>query len=153
MMTQINGTISLRDNEANREDADSNKTMSFLQMTFLPATAVAAICSVNVFDWTKDPPSTNPSFWVFALSAIILTVIVLVVYFGVKRYSRMKAEKEQATAKAKEDREDELLRQPPTQEKENYPRRRYSDRKRRSDSVSKDRYNRSSTVRERSEDV
>lgn len=110
---QINAAISLRDNEANKEDADSNKTMSFLQMTFLPATAVAAIFSMNVFDWTKNPPTVYPSFWIFWLVAIILTAVVLLVYFGVKRYDKLKEEQEKAEENEKENREDQQLYQAP----------------------------------------
>src|SRR5271156_3582603 len=87
--------------------------MSFLQMTFLPATAVAAIFSMNVFDWTKDPPAVYASFWIFWVFAIILTLVVLGVYFGAKRYARLKEEREKQEAEDKENHAQQMLQQPP----------------------------------------
>ncbi|KAI4148642.1 MAG: hypothetical protein LQ340_005010, partial [Diploschistes diacapsis] len=40
-------------------DARSNSTMSILQMIFLPATAVAAICSMGIFNWQAPAPPTG----------------------------------------------------------------------------------------------
>ena len=77
----IKGKIAFVDNDANKEDADSNKTMQFLQMTFLPATFVAAIVSTNFFDLTASPPTVSSYIWIFWLVAIALTVLTLGIYF------------------------------------------------------------------------
>ena len=81
---------SLRDNDSNREDADSNKTMSFLQMIFLPATFVAAIVSMNFFDLTTSPPKVSSYIWVFWVVALALTALVMAVYFFWKWKTREK---------------------------------------------------------------
>ncbi|KAJ9610819.1 hypothetical protein H2200_005596 [Cladophialophora chaetospira] len=98
----IKGKISLRDNDSNREDADSNKTMSFLQMIFLPATFVAAIVSMNFFDLTQNPPKVSSYIWVFVVIALSLTALVLAIYFFWKWRTREKIREEQAESKRKE---------------------------------------------------
>jgi hypothetical protein len=100
--TQIKGKIALRDNDSNREDADSNKTMSFLQMVFLPATFVAAIVSMNFFDLTTSPPKVSSYIWIFWLVAITLTGVVLAVYFYWKWRVKMKIKEEERELRRKE---------------------------------------------------
>ncbi|KIV79956.1 hypothetical protein PV11_07495 [Exophiala sideris] len=94
----IKGTISLRDNESNREDADSNSTMSFLQMTFLPATFVAAIVSTNFFELSNNPPTVSKYFWIFWVVAIGLTVLTLGIYFLWKRQKKAEAKRQEQEA-------------------------------------------------------
>lgn len=68
------------------KDAQSNKTISIVTMTFLPATAVAAICSMNVFDWQRpDKVYVSPHFWIFWVVAIVLTAAVLSTFLIWKR--------------------------------------------------------------------
>ncbi|MCJ1329427.1 hypothetical protein MMC10_006107 [Thelotrema lepadinum] len=74
-------------------DARSNSTMSILQMVFLPATAVAAICSMGIFDWNPPP---NPSgvgvssyFWIYWVVSLIATFLTLIVWaFWIRRQGR-----------------------------------------------------------------
>lgn len=99
---QIKGKISLRDNASNREDADSNKTMSFLQMVFLPATFVAAIVSMNFFDLTASPPTVSGYIWIFVVVALLLTGFVLGLYFFWKWRSQVKIDQEEKEAKRRE---------------------------------------------------
>ena len=55
-------------------------------MTFLPATAVAAICSMGVFDWQKpDRVYVSPHFWIFWVVAIVLTTLVIGIFLIWKR--------------------------------------------------------------------
>ncbi|EXJ67733.1 uncharacterized protein A1O5_09079 [Cladophialophora psammophila CBS 110553] len=98
----IKGKISLRDNESGREDADSNKTMSFLQMVFLPATFVAAIVSMNFFDLTTSPPRVSGYIWIFWVVSLGLTALVLGLYFFWRWRGRLKAQDEQAEARRRE---------------------------------------------------
>lgn len=68
------------------KDAQSNKTISIVTMTFLPATAVAAICSMNVFDWQQpNGVVVSPHFWIFWVVSILLTALVLTVFVVWKR--------------------------------------------------------------------
>lgn len=47
-------------------------------MTFLPATAVAVICTMGVFDWQrKDRMGVSPHSWIFRVVKITLTALVL----------------------------------------------------------------------------
>ncbi|KIX99799.1 uncharacterized protein Z520_04435 [Fonsecaea multimorphosa CBS 102226] len=94
----IKGKISLRDNDSNREDADSNKTMSFLQMIFLPATFVAAIVSMNFFDLTTSPPRVSSYIWIFWVVSLGLTGVVLGIYFFWRWKGKLKAEEERREA-------------------------------------------------------
>jgi flagellar biosynthesis/type III secretory pathway M-ring protein FliF/YscJ len=93
------------------KDAQSNKTISIVTMTFLPATAVAAVCSMGVFDWQQpDKVHVSPHFWIFWVVAIILTAIVLGVFLIWKRGLRKKArlrEQDEEDEKAKRDEDDE----------------------------------------------
>ncbi|OQU95634.1 hypothetical protein CLAIMM_01816 [Cladophialophora immunda] len=98
----IKGKISLRDNESNREDADSNKTMSFLQMIFLPATFVAAIVSMNFFDLTTSPPRVSSYIWIFWLVSLGLTAVVLAIYFFWRWKGKVKAAEERKEARRRE---------------------------------------------------
>jgi len=82
-------------------------------MTFLPATFVAAILSIGAFDWTQDPPTVYPSFWVFWVWAVPTTLLTLVVYFGWKQYNKAKVKREEVEAKEKEDREGADMVRPP----------------------------------------
>ncbi|OAG41056.1 hypothetical protein AYO21_04669 [Fonsecaea monophora] len=98
----IKGKISLRDNESNREDADSNKAMSFLQMVFLPATFVAAIVSMNFFDLTTSPPRVSGYIWIFWLVSLGLTALVLIIYFFWRWKGKVKAADERREARLRE---------------------------------------------------
>ncbi|KIW46803.1 uncharacterized protein PV06_02439 [Exophiala oligosperma] len=97
----IKGKIALRDNEANKEDADSNKTMQFLQMTFLPATFVAAIVSTNFFDLTASPPTVSSYFWIFWLVSVSLTALTLGAYFLWKWRAKQEAKRQEQEAEAR----------------------------------------------------
>ncbi|KAK5464663.1 hypothetical protein LTS15_001225 [Exophiala xenobiotica] len=97
----IKGKIALVDNDANKEDADSNKTMQFLQMTFLPATFVAAIVSTNFFDLTANPPTVSSYIWVFWLVAIVLTVLTLGIYFFWKWRKKEETKRKEQEAEAR----------------------------------------------------
>lgn len=88
------------------KDAQANKTISIVTMTFLPATAVAAICSMNVFDWQQpDRVRVSPHFWIFWVVAIILTGLVVGIFLIWKRRLHVKArrqKRDQEEEKAKE---------------------------------------------------
>jgi hypothetical protein len=81
--------------------------MAFMQMTFLPATFVAAIMSINMFDFTRNPPTVFPSFWLFWLVSGLLTVTVLTLYFGIV-YIKKTKEKQQEEEAKKEEEQDKL---------------------------------------------
>jgi flagellar biosynthesis/type III secretory pathway M-ring protein FliF/YscJ len=89
------------------KDAQANKTISIVTMTFLPATAVAAICSMNVFDWQRpDKVYVSPHFWVFWVASIILTALVIGVFLIWKRRLHAKArqrEREEEEEKGSKD--------------------------------------------------
>lgn len=87
--------------------------MSFLQMSFLPATGVAAVLSMGAFDWDDDPVTVKHSFWIFIVFAVAMTALVLGIYFGRKRYKKIKRNQEEQEAKEREDRQNEELMRPP----------------------------------------
>ena len=102
--------------------------MSLLQLTFLPATAVAAVFSMNVFDWTKDPVQVFPSFWLFVIVTIVVSTVVFLVYFGAKRYDKVQEEKKKKEAEDKENHAQELLYQPPDENPKSGARQRHGKR-------------------------
>ncbi len=78
------------------KDAQANKTISIVPKTLLPATAVAAICSMNVFDWQQeDKVHVSRHFWIFWVVAISLTALVLRVFLIWKRRLHKRAEKQE----------------------------------------------------------
>lgn len=92
---QINTVLSQEEIDINREsrefqdagmqaqldDARSTKTMSFVQMIFLPATAVAAVSSMDAFNWQKPGGGQyQPPFLVYIVISLCLTLLVLLMY-------------------------------------------------------------------------
>ena len=65
--------------EATLSDARSMKTIAILTMVLLPATAVASLFSMNLFDWSaKDGGDiANRWLWIYFVVTIPLTVIIL----------------------------------------------------------------------------
>jgi flagellar biosynthesis/type III secretory pathway M-ring protein FliF/YscJ len=97
------------------KDAQANKTISIVTMTFLPATAVAAICSMNVFDWQQpDRVRVSPHFWIFWVVALLLTALVIGIFLIWKRRLHVKARRqkrdaEEEKAKEEEDSDDDAI--------------------------------------------
>ena len=96
----------MRDNEQNKRDADANKVIALLQMTFLPITAVASIFSLS-------QPYSWPSYWAFWLLTAVVSAGVVAVYLLSGRYQKVKEDREKEEADAKENEENEKLYQPP----------------------------------------
>ncbi len=99
-VSQINALMNRDDAEFNQQsveyqilgmksqlkDAQANKTISIVTMTFLPATAVAAICSMGVFNWQQpDRVHVSRHFWIFWVVAITLTALALGIFLIWKR--------------------------------------------------------------------
>ena len=87
-----------------------------MTMTFLPTTAVAAICSMNVFDWQQpDKVRVSRHFWIFWVVSIICTACVLGIFFAWKHKLHRKvrarelAEEEEQEKRASAGEEDEDL--------------------------------------------
>lgn len=95
------------------QDAQANKTISIVTMTFLPATAVAAICSMDVFDWRQpDKVYVSRHFWIFWVVSIILTGLVVGIFLIWKRRLHVKARQrerddEEEKAKREDDSDDD----------------------------------------------
>jgi flagellar biosynthesis/type III secretory pathway M-ring protein FliF/YscJ len=95
------------------QDAQANKTISIVTMTFLPATAVAAICSMDVFDWRQpDKVYVSRHFWIFWVVSIILTGLVIGIFLIWKRRLHVKARQrerddEEDKAKKEDDSDDD----------------------------------------------
>lgn len=91
------------------QDAQANKTISIVTMTFLPATAVAAICSMDIFDWRQpDRVYVSRHFWIFWVVSIVLTGLVIGIFLIWKRRLHARArrqarEDEEEKAKKEED--------------------------------------------------
>lgn len=97
------------------KDAQANKTISIVTMTFLPATTVAAICSMGVFDWQQpDRVHVSRHFWIFWVVAISLTGLVIGIFLIWKRRLHKRArqqerEGEEEKAKKEEDSDDDSV--------------------------------------------
>ncbi|KEF60842.1 uncharacterized protein A1O9_02404 [Exophiala aquamarina CBS 119918] len=89
----IKGQIAWYDSRSSKDDAESNKTMSFLQMVFLPSTFVAAIISMNFFSFDENPPKVSGYIWIFFVVALALTASVIAIYFLWKKRSQAKEDK------------------------------------------------------------
>jgi hypothetical protein len=81
-------------------------------MVFLPATAVAAICSMNTFNWnTPSPPNgvgVSPYIWIYWVISLIATITVLVVW-SLTAWIKGQSEKPKAIEQ-KENQEDAIYR-------------------------------------------
>ncbi|OAP58292.1 hypothetical protein AYL99_07382 [Fonsecaea erecta] len=75
----IDSKLSIMIAEDTRRDSSSMKTMAVLTLLFLPATALASIFGMSMFDWEardgKDIVSRH--FWVYVVVAVPLTLGVL----------------------------------------------------------------------------
>ncbi|KAI9851931.1 MAG: hypothetical protein M1838_002369 [Thelocarpon superellum] len=60
-----------------KQDSTSMMTISILTMCFLPATAVATICSMGMFDWTADAVNVSPHFWIYWAVTLPLTACLM----------------------------------------------------------------------------
>ena len=111
--------------------------MSMLQLAFLPATAVASIFSVNVINWQSNPVAAyNPAFIIFLIFAILTTIVVLLIYFGAKRYNKLKEEQAKREASEKEAHENQQMYQAPVPDQSIHP---SAKRRHQSKTTSKDR--------------
>ncbi|GFF55919.1 hypothetical protein IFM58399_10193 [Aspergillus lentulus] len=68
--------------EEARRDGSSMKTIAAITLIFLPATTVASIFSMSMFNWSgeDDQPVITHRFWVYIIAAIGLTVIVVALW-------------------------------------------------------------------------
>lgn len=97
------------------KDAQANKTISIVTMTFLPATAVAAICSMGVFDWQQpDRVRVSPHFWIFWVVAITLTALVIGIFliWKLRLHKRARERERDGEAEKAEDSDDEIPDEP-----------------------------------------
>ncbi|KIY00462.1 uncharacterized protein Z520_04147 [Fonsecaea multimorphosa CBS 102226] len=76
---QIDSKLSIMIAEDTRRDSSSMKTIAVLTLFFLPATALASIFGMSMFDWgardEKDIVSRH--FWIYIVVAVLLTLAVL----------------------------------------------------------------------------
>ena len=65
-----------------KEDGFAMRTIAFLTITFLPATAVSSLFSMGMFDWQadSDAPVVSARFWVYWAVAVPLTLVVLALW-------------------------------------------------------------------------
>ncbi|KAG6365675.1 hypothetical protein INS49_007286 [Diaporthe citri] len=78
--TQTNLIISRTNNaiaEATQADSKRMRSISTLTMVFLPATFVATVFSMTLFNWSpeQDQEVMSPWFWVYAVITIALTLL------------------------------------------------------------------------------
>ncbi|KAF4169943.1 hypothetical protein CNMCM6936_005088 [Aspergillus lentulus] len=68
--------------EEARRDGSSMKTIAAITLIFLPATTVASIFSMSMFNWSVEDgqPVITHRFWVYIIAAIGLTVIVVALW-------------------------------------------------------------------------
>ncbi|KAF9886494.1 hypothetical protein FE257_011401 [Aspergillus nanangensis] len=65
--------------EEARRDGSSMKTIAAITLIFLPATTVASIFSMSMFNWgaTADQPIASHRLWIYFVVAVGLTALVL----------------------------------------------------------------------------
>ncbi|KAI2613200.1 uncharacterized protein GGS25DRAFT_478935 [Hypoxylon fragiforme] len=93
-IAQTNTVVSL---EAKKEGTQM-KLIALLTMVYLPFSSVAAIFSMDLFDW--DPPEGKPVvskfFWVFAVVAVGLTAITFFAWYQITSRHELKASQKAA---------------------------------------------------------
>jgi hypothetical protein len=67
----------------NMQDGASMKTIAFITMTFLPATFVATLFAMPMFQWNdKQDQIISRQFWLYWAVVIPLTFTVLLIWMG-----------------------------------------------------------------------
>ena len=84
-------------NRITKRDSDSMKTIAVVTLFFLPATFVSAIFSTGVFDFFANEEEHSRAVsrwaWVYLLTCLLLTGIVLVLWLCWYRWGRLWQEK------------------------------------------------------------
>ncbi|PMD27018.1 hypothetical protein NA56DRAFT_562050, partial [Hyaloscypha hepaticicola] len=68
--------------EDTRRDSSSMKTIAVLTLVFLPATAMASIFSMSMFNWQAQDGGTvvSSKIWIYVVVAVVLTCVVLIIW-------------------------------------------------------------------------
>jgi len=68
--------------EDTRRDSSSMKTIAVLTLFFLPATAMASIFGMSMFDWKAKDGDTvvSRNIWIYIVVAVVLTCLVLIIW-------------------------------------------------------------------------
>ena len=61
-------------------DNVSMKAVAVVTMMYLPTTFVATICSTVFFDVDSSGIVVNPKIWMFAVAAVLLTLLTIVIW-------------------------------------------------------------------------
>ncbi|KIW18434.1 hypothetical protein PV08_02722 [Exophiala spinifera] len=79
----IDSKLTIMIAEDTRRDSSSMKTIAVLTLIFLPATALASIFGMSMFDWKAQEGKDIVShrFWIYVIVAVLLTLVVLTVWF------------------------------------------------------------------------
>jgi hypothetical protein len=84
-MLQRDARLNYKVARAAKQDSSAMKTISILTLTFLPMTAVSAVFSGTMFDFSNwDIPGEHVAsggWWVFVVSCIISTIVTVAVWY------------------------------------------------------------------------
>ncbi|KAK2129217.1 hypothetical protein NOF04DRAFT_1321582 [Fusarium oxysporum II5] len=76
LIAHTNAELNLRIASTTGLDSAAMKTLTFVTIAFLPATFIATLFSMPMFDWESDGKETiSPNFWIYWVVSIPLTLI------------------------------------------------------------------------------
>lgn len=65
----------------NLQVANSMKILAIVTVLFLPATFVASLFSINMFDWhLADGETVSHQFWIYWVVTVPLTIVIIVAF-------------------------------------------------------------------------
>jgi Mg2+ and Co2+ transporter CorA len=88
-LARLDSQLARLDTVTSLHDGKQMKAIALLTMVFLPATFVATLMAVPVFDW--NAVTTVPPWSIYLIFFVPMTVIVLLVYFAWNRWFEPKA--------------------------------------------------------------
>jgi hypothetical protein len=100
-IVQHDARITIEVAKASKRDSTAMKTIAILTLVYLPATFVSSIFSTSIFDfqnWSSGQDVASKGWWVFLLTAGILTMLTAGIWFWWTRNDQARWESETGMA-------------------------------------------------------